>query len=246
MKTCKKCGEIIKGRQFVNGKYRNFQRRKYCLKCSPFGSGNTRKLEAPIKFDVCCRKKRDTEKYLKWQKKARKERKNKLVEAFGSCCSFCKYDRCHKALEFHYVDPSEKNITISTLGILTKWVKIIKEIKKCIMVCSNCHREIHSGMISQKQVKNIYQENFIEVMRKLDEEVQRWTNKSKNKKNYYCVDCNKIIDKRAKRCAFCYNLNRKKNRPPKEQLLKEIKETNYCAVGRKYGVSDNAIRKWLK
>jgi len=28
--------------------------------------------------------------------------------------------------------------------------------------------------------------------------------------------------------------------------LKEIKETNYCAVGRKYGVSDNTIRKWLK
>lgn len=36
------------------------------------------------------------------------------------------------------------------------------------------------------------------------------------------------------------------NRPPVEQLLKEIKETNYSAVGRKYGVSDNSIRKWIK
>jgi hypothetical protein len=39
---------------------------------------------------------------------------------------------------------------------------------------------------------------------------------------------------------------RKVKRPPYEQLLREIAETNYCAVGRKYGVSDNAIRKWVR
>ena len=35
-------------------------------------------------------------------------------------------------------------------------------------------------------------------------------------------------------------------RPPYEQLLREVAETSYRAVGRKYGVSDNAIRKWLR
>lgn len=39
---------------------------------------------------------------------------------------------------------------------------------------------------------------------------------------------------------------RKVIRPSLEILLSEIKETNYCAVGRKYGVSDNCIRKWIK
>ena len=39
---------------------------------------------------------------------------------------------------------------------------------------------------------------------------------------------------------------RKAVRPPVSQLLEEIKELGYCAVGRKYGVSDNAIRKWIK
>jgi hypothetical protein len=39
---------------------------------------------------------------------------------------------------------------------------------------------------------------------------------------------------------------RRVKRPSREQLLKEIEESNYCAVGRKYGVSDNAIRKWVK
>ncbi len=38
---------------------------------------------------------------------------------------------------------------------------------------------------------------------------------------------------------------RRVERPPFEQLLREIEETNVLAVGRKYGVSDNAIRKWV-
>jgi hypothetical protein len=42
-----------------------------------------------------------------------------------------------------------------------------------------------------------------------------------------------------------YPDQRKVQRPPYEQLLQEIAETNYSAVGRKYGVSDNAIRKWV-
>lgn len=48
-----------------------------------------------------------------------------------------------------------------------------------------------------------------------------------------------------------YNLNSKKHlrkteRPSYEQLKQDLAESNYCAVGRKYGVSDNAIRKWIK
>ena len=39
---------------------------------------------------------------------------------------------------------------------------------------------------------------------------------------------------------------RKADRPPYQKLLEEIEETNYCAVGRKYGVSDNAVRKWVR
>jgi hypothetical protein len=39
---------------------------------------------------------------------------------------------------------------------------------------------------------------------------------------------------------------RKVERPPYDRLLKEIEATSYLAVGRKYGVSDNAVRKWLR
>ncbi len=39
---------------------------------------------------------------------------------------------------------------------------------------------------------------------------------------------------------------RRVRRPPYEQLLAEIEATSYCAVGRRYGVSDNAVRKWVR
>ena len=39
---------------------------------------------------------------------------------------------------------------------------------------------------------------------------------------------------------------RKVERPPYAQLMQELRETNYSAVGRKYGVSDNAVRKWVR
>jgi hypothetical protein len=39
---------------------------------------------------------------------------------------------------------------------------------------------------------------------------------------------------------------RKVERPPYEQLMEEIEATSYLAVGRKYGVSDNAVRKWIR
>jgi len=67
-------------------------------------------------------------------------------------------------------------------------------------------------------------------------------------KNNFCIDCQLKIDIQAKRCIKCNSLKKRKvkNRPPKEQLLQEIEKTNYCAVGRKYGVSDNSVRKWVK
>ncbi len=76
----------------------------------------------------------------------------------------------------------------------------------------------------------------------------------KEKKKYYCIECNGERSKESvsNLCRKCNNrkkahLNRKiKNRPSIEQLLQEVKETNYCAVGRKYNVSPTTIRKWVK
>lgn len=61
----------------------------------------------------------------------------------------------------------------------------------------------------------------------------------------YC-SCGKEIEKKSKKCINCHNLKQRKvDRPILEILIKEVKELGYTGTGRKYGVSDNAVRKWL-
>ena len=74
--------------------------------------------------------------------------------------------------------------------------------------------------------------------------------KKEKKAAKVCVDCKKNISKKATRCLSCsakkFNPRKVKNRPSIETLKKETAELGFKAVGRKYGVSDNAIRKWMK
>lgn len=73
------------------------------------------------------------------------------------------------------------------------------------------------------------------------------------KRKYFCSDCGEEKKtKQSKRCFQCsIKLERKRNRkvkdrPSLEQLLRDVEELGYCGTGRKYDVSDNAIRKWIK
>jgi hypothetical protein len=65
----------------------------------------------------------------------------------GGKCSICGYNKCMQALEFHHLDPNQKDIGVST-NLSTNFDKLKKEVEKCILVCANCHREIHSGLVN--------------------------------------------------------------------------------------------------
>jgi uncharacterized protein YfkK (UPF0435 family) len=66
------------------------------------------------------------------------------------------------------------------------------------------------------------------------------------RKKYYCV-CGSVKNKKSNKCKKCTGEDRRKvERPNIEDLMKEVEELGYSAVGRKYSVSDNAIRKWIK
>ena len=78
-------------------------------------------------------------------KSYRQRMKEKLVNYKGGKCQLCGYDKCITSLEFHHLNPNEKDFGISTYSNL-KWETIISEVNKCIMVCANCHREIHAGL----------------------------------------------------------------------------------------------------
>lgn len=89
------------------------------------------------------------------------------------------------------------------------------------ILCPNCHSKTHNPKLKQpKKVKR------------------------------YCIDCKNECSLRSVRCKDCdikLRQDSSPNRPDKETLLQDFKELKtYVAVGKKYNVSDNAVRKWLK
>ena len=88
-----------------------------------------------------------------------KRRKNKLmlIEYKGGKCEICGYNKCVDALEFHHVDPTEKEIPIGS-GNIKSFEKLKHEVDKCILVCSNCHKELHSKINDEIQKKKLTEE----------------------------------------------------------------------------------------
>jgi hypothetical protein len=60
-------------------------------------------------------------------------------------CAICGYNKCARALSFHHIDPNTKKCTISTLCNCraSSVERIQTEINKCIILCANCHMELH-------------------------------------------------------------------------------------------------------
>ena len=110
-----------------------------------------------------------TDKQRPTRRRFRNEWKSIVIEAMGGCCQCCGYDACQAALEFHHIDPSEKdhNMThiLSEPGYFNE---AVKELKKCVMVCANCHREIHAGVREvPANVKKVDVEYLKEQLRKV-------------------------------------------------------------------------------
>lgn len=80
-------------------------------------------------------------------KNYRRRRKQKLIELFGGKCCLCGYDKCVAALHFHHLNPKEKSFGIASRGLTHSWEKLKKEARKCVLLCSNCHAEVESGVV---------------------------------------------------------------------------------------------------
>jgi hypothetical protein len=78
----------------------------------------------------------------------RKDVKRQLVDMLGGKCQRCGYNKCIEALDFHHRNPEEKSFSISQQAQSTFAIaKFIEEVKKCELVCANCHREIENNII---------------------------------------------------------------------------------------------------
>lgn len=159
--SCDYCGLVmLKPRYEVNKHNRNGYVKWFCSKkCS---SENQRKYATKEIFDANKKeynklyhlnryyqdngfreKKLVASRFNRDRKKTRGRwiaRKEKAIDMFGGKCSCCGYDKCIAALDFHHIDPTEKNERVT---FSLKWEKVEQELKKCALLCANCHRELH-------------------------------------------------------------------------------------------------------
>lgn len=89
---------------------------------------------------------RDRAEYMiKAVSKRRKKIKEMAINYKGGKCCICGYDKCNSALDFHHTI-GDKQFGLSLRGLTRSWERTRTELDKCILVCANCHREIHEGI----------------------------------------------------------------------------------------------------
>jgi len=89
--------------------------------------------------------------------KIHRNQKKKMAKRFllFKGCLVCKYKKCDRALDFHHLDPKIKNRAVSRMIYENHSMKRFREeIRKCIVLCANCHREFHAGLINLKEYMN--------------------------------------------------------------------------------------------
>lgn len=168
----------------------------------------------------------------------RRRRKANLVKVLGSKCSLCGYDNCIGALEFHHIEPESKSYQLSA-GNCHSLEEDLEEAKKCLLVCANCHREIHTTDKYDGVNLFDYQNFDFQMAQDLLDELKPTERK--------CYQCGASITRKSQSglCEACANKARRKTeRPLREELKKLIRTTSFVEIGRQFSVSDNAIRKW--
>ena len=66
--------------------------------------------------------------------KRRKKLKEMAVELKGGECELCGYNRCVDTLDFHHIDPKEKEFGVCKAGLIRAWSRVVKEVAKCVLI----------------------------------------------------------------------------------------------------------------
>ncbi len=164
IKVCSLChNEFSTTSTMINGKMRNLQNRTKCLKCLPFGSSLYRRKSID---DIRSAAATKAKKYYQDYKAAngidpiasrRYERKQNVIVILGGQCQLCGYNKTQRNLAFHHA--FNKVYETSSRFFQYSMQRIMAEIKKCILVCHNCHGEIHDGLVDRSIIEDLRSAN---------------------------------------------------------------------------------------
>lgn len=172
-------------------------------------------------------------------KEWRKNTKLKLVTCMGSKCQICGYNKSQNALEFHHIDPNEKDFSLSSTRANPKtWSSITEELQKCILLCSNCHREVHEGVSILPKVYQIFDESLLELKENIHLLKQTKTSVCpicNNKKENHLTTC-------SKKCAAKHNSKVDWTQVDLIDLI-EVQKLSKVKIAELLGCSDAAVGK---
>jgi len=173
-------------------------------------------------------------------------KKERLVKLHGGKCCKCNYDKCISALDFHHLDPETKLFHIGG-GYNRSWASLMDESNKCILVCRNCHSEIHYGVNSEYNIERTEKNKLLEIERKLRKHQQE----ERTIQERACLFCGKKFKPPQNKHRYCSIacVNKKQLKiewPNKEELHKLVWEKPTSILAKEFGVSDKAIEKWCK
>lgn len=171
-------------------------------------------------------------------KSYRKRLKEDLIKLFGGKCQVCGYDKFKSALEFHHLNPEEKEFSISSYSRLKKSV-ILNEAKKCALLCSNCHRGLHSGELTVELKQHILSEEYINKFLEITRRYKEYDS---------CPICGSKKEKSRKTCSLeCAGKKSRKvdwDLIDLRQLL--LSGENWTSISNMFDVTPNAVKKRAK
>ncbi len=162
MKTCV-CGKYIPTKVTIDGKERNLQNRRKCLDCFPFGTKHVYSKKSPDEV-----RSYNAKKAQNWRKRKmdenggkdpiniiRVEKKARVVNAIGGACQVCGYSKLFNNLVFHHT--GNKSFELDSRRFQYAMNKLLDEIEKCVLICHNCHGEVHANLIDEELVAKCHQ-----------------------------------------------------------------------------------------
>lgn len=159
MPICNSCAVPFPINIKIENKHYKLTNRKNCLKCVPFKQRKQQTKFLLPTIDLICTQCTRIYAYHHAHPQGHTKTKcnsclvndrrfglkKKCVEYKGGKCEHCGYKKSLRALNFHHKDPTQKDFGISGKHCYS-WERIKAELDKCILLCSNCHMEVHEEL----------------------------------------------------------------------------------------------------
>ena len=188
--------------------------------------------------------------------------KHRGILALGGVCVHCGKKFLDVQYDFHHLNPEEKSFSFSTIQTNSSrtWITVRDELKKCCLLCANCHRLYHAGGFELEQKQYFNEEYYdwelmkqpivfkreLDISKDLTEQLAYLEDEETLRLKHVCPKCGGY--KSTTQAKFCENCakeeQRKVDRPDRETLKQLIRNKPFTEIGRMYNISDNAIRKW--